>query len=95
MLLTPKTYSYLTNDDKNVKKAKGTTKRVIKRIFNFNDYKNCLFKNEIIPKSQQRFKSEAQCVYTEQINKITLSSNDDKRLQTFDRITTSIWKKYF
>ena len=27
-------------------------------------------------------------MYTEEVNKITLSSNDDKRLQTFDRITT-------
>ena len=86
--LRPKTYSYLTDDDKNVKKAKGTKKCVIKRILKFNDYKNCLFKNEIILKSQQRFKSEAHCVYTEEINKIALSSNDDKRSQTFDRITT-------
>ena len=30
--LRPKTYSYLTDDDKNVKKAKGTKKCVIKRI---------------------------------------------------------------
>ena len=86
--LRPKTYSYLTDDDKNVKKAKGTKKCVIKRILKFNDYKNCLFKNEIILKSQQRFKSEAHCVYTEEVNKIALSSNDDKRLQTFDRVTT-------
>ena len=27
-------------------------------------------------------------VYTEKISKISLSSNDDKRLQTFDRITS-------
>ena len=27
-------------------------------------------------------------VCTEQINKIALSNNDDKRLQTFDKITT-------
>ena len=27
-------------------------------------------------------------MYTEEINKITLSSNDDKRLQTFDKIAT-------
>ena len=27
-------------------------------------------------------------MYTEEINKIALSSNDDKRLQTVDRITT-------
>ena len=39
-------------------------------------------------KSQQRFKSEAHCVYTEEINKIVLSSNDEKRLRTFNRITT-------
>ena len=49
---------------------------------------NCLFNNEIILKSQQRFKSEAHNVYTEEINKTVLSSNDDKKLQTFDRITT-------
>ena len=39
-------------------------------------------------KPQQRFKSERHDVYTEKVNKIVLSSNDDKRLQTFDRITT-------
>ena len=27
-------------------------------------------------------------MYTEEINKIVLSSNDDKRLQSFDRTTT-------
>ena len=27
-------------------------------------------------------------MYTEEINKIALSSNDDKRFQTFDKITT-------
>ena len=50
--LKPKTYPYLTDDDKDVKKAKGTKKCVIKRILRFNDYKDCLFKNEIILKSQ-------------------------------------------
>ena len=30
----------------------------------FNDYKNCLFKNEIILESQKRFRSEAHCVYS-------------------------------
>ena len=63
--LRPKTCSYLTDDDKNVKKAKGTKKCVINRIFKLDDYNDCLFKNEIILKSQQRFKSEAHCVYTE------------------------------
>ena len=61
---------------------------VIKRRLKFNDYKDYLLKNEIILKSQQRFNSERHYVYTEEINKIALSSNDDKRLQTFDRITS-------
>ena len=39
-------------------------------------------------KSQQRFKSEKHDVYTEDANKIALNSNDDKRLQAFDRITS-------
>ena len=39
-----------------IKKAKGTKKCVIKRILKFNDYKYCLLNNEIILKSQQRFK---------------------------------------
>ena len=54
----------------------------------FKNYKDCQFSNEIILKSQQRFKSDYHNVYTEQINKIALSSNDDKRLQTFDKTTT-------
>ena len=53
---------------------------------NVNDYGKCLLKNEIILKSQQRFKSEAHSVYTEEIKKTALRSNDEKRLQTFHRI---------
>ena len=86
--LRPKKYSYLTDDDIAHKKSKRNKKCVIKQILKFNDYKDCLFNNEIILKSQQRFKSEAHNVYTGEINKIALSSNDDKRLQTFDRITS-------
>ena len=41
---------------------------------------DCFFKNEIILKSQQRFKSEAHCVYTEEVNQIAPSENDNKRL---------------
>ena len=50
--------------------------------------KICLLNNEIILKSQQRFKSKVHNVYTQEINKNVLSSNDDKRLQTLGKITT-------
>ena len=71
-----------------IKKAKGTKKCVIKRIPKFYDYKNCLFNNKPILKSQQRFKSETYNVFTERVNKIALNSNDDERMETFDRITS-------
>ena len=47
-----------------------------------------MFNDKTILKSQKRFKSNYHKVYTEEINKIALSSNDDKRLQTSDRIKT-------
>ena len=86
--LRPKPYSYLMDDDSEAKNAKETKTSVIKKVFKSNDYKDCLLKIEIVLKSQQRFKSEIHNLYTEEINKIALSSNDDKRLQTFDRITS-------
>ena len=78
--LKPKTYFYLMDDGDEKKKAKGTNKCVIKRILKFNDYNVCLLNDKIILKSQQRFKRKAHNLYTEQINQIALSSNDDKRL---------------
>ena len=46
----------------------------------FKNYTDCLFNDKIILQSQQIFKSDCLNVYTEQINKIALSGNDDKRL---------------
>ena len=46
---------------------------------------------KIMLKSHQIFKSEAHCLHTKEVNKIALSSNDDKRLQTFDRIRTYLY----
>ena len=77
--LRPKTYSFLTDDGKEDKKAKGTKKCVIKKMIKFNDYKKCLLNDEVILKSQQRFISKKHDVYAENINKIALSNNDDKR----------------
>ena len=54
----------------------------------FQNLKDCLFNNKNVYKSQQRFKSYNHDVYREKVNKIALCANDDKRLQTFDRITT-------
>ena len=47
-----------------------------------------MLNDKIILKSQQRFESYNSNVYTEEVNKTASSSNDDKRLQIFYRITT-------
>ena len=78
--LRTKTYTYLMNDDKESKKAKGVKKCIIKR--------RLIFENYTILKSQLRFKRDYRDVYTEEVNKIALNSSDDERLQTFDRVTT-------
>ena len=86
--LRPKTYSYLTVDGKEDKKAKGTKKCVIKKMIKFNDYKKCLLNDEVTLKSQQRLISKKHDVYTENINKIALSNNDDKRIISSNKITS-------
>ena len=86
--LRPKAYTYLTDDSKEDKKAKGTKKCVIKRMIKFDDYKRCLLNGEVILKSQQRFRSKGHDVYTANIIKIALSSNDDKRIVSSDKITS-------
>ena len=72
--LRAKTYSCLRDDGNTDRKSKGT--------------KNCVTEREQRFKPQQRFKSEAHNAYTEEVNNIALSSNDRKRLQTYDRITS-------
>ena len=86
--LRPKTYSFLTDDGKEDKKAKGTKKCIIKKMIKFNDYKKCLLNDEIILKLQQRFISNKHDVYTEDVNKIALSNDDDKRIVSPDKISS-------
>ena len=81
-----KTLAYSINDDTEHKKAK-VKKCAIKSRLMFKNCKDCQSNDKIILKSQERFKSNHHNVYTEQINKTSLSSNDDKRLQRFDKIT--------
>ena len=84
--LRPKAYSYKTNDNIELKKAKGTKECVAKKMLSFSNYKNCLFDNGNVLRSQQRYKSENHIVYTENINKVALSCNDDKRFVATDGI---------
>ena len=86
--LRAKTYTFKLDDDTEMKKAKGTKKCIVKRELMFENYKDALFDEKMIIISQQKFRSYNHKVYTEEVNKIALSSNDDKRIQTYDKVTT-------
>ena len=86
--LRSKADAYLDDDGNNHKKAKGTKKCVIKQKLMFQNFEDCLCNNKNFYRSLQIFKSYNHYVYAEEINKVALSANDDKRLQTFDKITT-------
>ena len=47
-----------------------------------------MFNDEVTIRSQQRFRGDHHRVCTEEVNKIALSSTDDKRIQTIDKVTT-------
>ena len=86
--LKAKTYAYKLDDDTEHKKDKGTKKYIVKRELMFKNYKDSSFNDEVIIRSQQRFRSDHHRVYTEEVSKIALRSNNDKRIQTFDKVTT-------
>ena len=86
--LRVKTYTYLDDGGNEHKKFKGTKNCVIKQKLMLQTFKDCLLNNKTVYRSQERFKSYNHDVYTEEVNKIALSNNDDKRIQTFDGIET-------
>ena len=90
--LSPKVYVYQqVKVDKTVseeKKGRGRSKAVAKETLSFDHYKQCLFNNETVKCIQHRIKSTPFSVDTVQINKIALKNSDDKRLRSFNGITT-------
>ena len=55
---------------KKKKRNKGVKRYVVKNELKFTYYKDCLFNNNVILKSQERFKSKLHNVYPEEVNKI-------------------------
>ena len=54
--------------------------------------KELIKNNKLILKTQQRFKNERHSVFTEDIDKIALSSNDEKIIQSIDSIETYAYR---
>ena len=89
--LRAKTYAFKQDEQGHTseeKKAKGKKKCVIKQNLNFDLYKKALFNNGTIRCTQYRFNSDHHKINTKRVHKIALNKKDDKRIQSFDGVTT-------
>ena len=73
---------------KMLKRAKGTKICIVKKHIKLEDYMNALFGEKTIMKKQLRFKSDCHNIVTQGVNKVALRNVDNKRLQTYDKVTT-------
>ena len=86
--LRAKLYSYKMLEGKEEKKCKGVKKSVVKKTIRFEDYKTCLFTGKEQLRKMNVIRSHKHDIYTEEVNKIALSANDDKRFILDDGIHT-------
>ena len=92
--LRAKLYSNLTCEGKEEKKCKGVKKNVIKKNITHEDYKNCLFNEEIVEKDMNIIRHKKHNLYTETITKVALSANDDKRIILENKMNTLAYRHY-
>ena len=78
--LRAKLYSYKMLDGSEDKKCKGVTWNVAKRSIQFDGYRECLFGRKEQHRKMSVIRSHCHEIYTEEINKIAISSDDDKRV---------------
>ena len=86
--LRAKLYSYRMHSGSEEKRAKGIKKPVIEKKITFDDYKRCLFSEEPQTRTMRVIRSYKHEVYTEEVNKVALDSQDDKRIILEDKIYT-------
>ena len=85
--LRAKLYSYRMKEFEE-KKCKGVKKAVVRKSINFEDYKKCLLDGQEIHRTMNIIRSHQHEVYSERINKVALSREDDKRIILKDGIHT-------
>ena len=89
--LRPKMYSILKADEKNIKKAKGVKKNVVKKQITHEQYKETLFEAKQLRHGMNILRSEGHKIYGMHINKISLSPFDSKRWIDDDGIHTKAY----
>ena len=88
--LRAKSYSYKMNvkEDSEANKCKGVKKNVIKKKICHQDYKDCLFSEELQMRTMNVIRHRKHDLFSEKVNKKALSADDDKRIILEDKIST-------
>ena len=92
--LRSKLYSYKMYEGKESKKCKGVKKQVVERSITHEDYKTCLQTGKEQLRKMNILRSYDHEVYTEEVNKVALSAEDDKRYILEDGMHTLAWGHY-
>ena len=92
--LRAKLYSYKMFEGEESKKCKGIKKRVVEKSITHEDYKTCLLTGKEQLRKMNIIRSYEHEVYTEEVNKVALSAEDDKRYIMDDGIHTMAWGHY-
>jgi len=90
--LRPKMYSILKADEKNIKKAKGVKKSVVKKQITHEQYKETLFGAKQQSHGMNILRSDGHEIYGMHLNKISLSPFDSKRWIGDDGIHTKAYR---
>ena len=92
--LRSKLYSLKMYKGKEEKKCKGIKKSVVKNEITHQDYINANFSGELQYRTMNKIRSYKHELYTETVNKIALSADDDKRIIREDKIQTYAYGHY-
>lgn len=92
--LRPKLYSYVMNSGVEKKTCKGIKTNVIKNDITFNDYLTCLKTRKEKMVKVNNIRNHKHELYSERMNKIALSANDDKRHICEDGVNTLAYGHY-
>ena len=77
--LKSKMYSYVKDNEKGERTAKGIKKNAVKNIIKHEDYKSTLINNEQMHHKMKTIRSQRHQLGSYEINKVSLSCFDDKR----------------
>ena len=92
--LRAKLYSYKMHDGEEAKKCKGVKKQVVEKNITHEDYKTCLRTGKEQLRKMNILRSYEHEIYTEEVNKVALSAEDDKRYILSDGVHTLAWGHY-